>query len=228
MGVARIAGSGSEEMGTTASVRRGEAVLALLRRLRRRPLVPRPGTSESPEELYSRVDSPGHAAQLGEEQYTTVLRSARVAWKSVLAFITQEPDGSLTRAFWIDPLRLTCFGCLLDEEDIAALAPLFGLDHASTRPLPAEIDVARIVRRVDAFEVGGRFLLPDGRVGEVAERYAADMGMVSVCLDPDSVSPSWLLLGPETPVYPAEEEPTRTPARAARKRGKLRLMPPDG
>lgn len=215
-------------MTKTKAVRRGEAVLALLRRLRRRPLVPRPPTAESPRELHARVDRPGHAALLGEDQYTLVLRSDRVAWKSVLAFITQEPDGSSTRAFWIDPLRLTCFGCLLDEQDLEALGPLFGLDRGSTRPRPAEIDVARIVRRVDALEVGGRFLLPDGRVGEVTERYAADMGMVAVCLDPETESPTWLLLGPETPVYLAEEGPSRTPARAERKRGKLRLMPPEG
>ena len=200
----------------------------MLRRLRGRPLVPVPSPSEPEAELFARVDRPGHAAVLGEDQYALILRSGRVAWKSVLAFITQEPDGSSTRAFWIDPLRRTCLGCLLDEGDIEALSPFFGPDRGPTRTPPAEIDVGGFVRRVDVLEVGRRFFLPDGTIGEVAERFAADMGSVSIWLDPDSERPTSSLLGPATPVYPVEEEPREPSPRPARNRGKLEARPARG
>ena len=212
-------------MAETDAVRRGEAFLALLRRLRERPLLPVPGSPESEAELYARVDRPGHAALLSEDQYTLILRSSRVAWRSILAFITQEPDGSSTRTFWIDPHRLTRFGCLLSEEDIDVAGPLFGLDRASTRPCFAEIDLIKIVCRLDSLEVGSRFVLPDGQAGEVTERFALDMAMVSVCLDPDSVLPFARLLAPGTPVYPIEEPEPRRSERTAAKRAKLRLVP---
>jgi hypothetical protein len=204
------------------AMRRGEAVLALLRRLRRRPVLPHPSGEESDAELRSRIDAPGQAAALTDEQYSSLLRSERVAWKSVLAFVTQEADGSATRAFWIDPLRLTCSGCLLDEADIETLAPFFGLPGRSSARRegapPAQ------VTNVGELECGTRFLLPDGRQGEVDERYAADLGCVAVRLDPDSEHPSRLLIMPETPVYPLADVPERFSARANRRRGKLRLL----
>ena len=135
MGLARMAHREGAGMAETDAVRRGEAFLALLRRLRERPLLPVPGAPESEAELYARVDRPGRAALLSEDQYTLILRSSRVAWRSVLAFITQEPDGSSTRTFWIDPHRLTRFGCLLSEEDIDVAGPLFGLDRAQRGPI---------------------------------------------------------------------------------------------
>lgn len=210
------------------AMRRGEAVLALLKRLRRRPVLPHPPGEESDAALRARIDTPNHAASLGEEQYTALLRGERVAWKSVLAFLTQDERGSETRAFWIDPLRLTCFGCLLDETDIETLAPLFGLtERLSSSSQPRDITHPAQARRVGELESGARFLLPDGRPGEVDELYAADLGCIAIRLDPDSERPSRLLVVPETPVLPLSDVPGRAAARVNRQRGKLRLLSPE-
>lgn len=215
-------------MSPTEAMKRGEAVLALLRRLRRRPVVPPPPSSETQEALFARIDRPGHAAALDEEQYTSILRIRQVAWKSVLAFLTQNEDSSATRAFWIDPLRLTCFGCQLDDDDIETLAPFFGLTGPQSRSsLPHDLDRPAQPTRVGELECGARFLLPDGRPGEVDERFAADLGCVSVRLDPDSERPSRLLIVPETPVHPLADVPKRAGPRTNRRRGKLRLLSPE-
>lgn len=121
-----------------AAIERGEAVLALLRRLRTRPVVPSPERPETHEELFARIDAPRQAAAMTEERYAELLSGPDVRWKSVLAFLTQDEDGAVTRAFWIDPLRLRCFGCRLVDEDLDVLAPFFGIDKPTTPAEPPE------------------------------------------------------------------------------------------
>src|SRR4051812_13556863 len=181
-------------MDTRGARQRGEVVLALLRRLRRRPVIACPSDPESTEQLFRRLDAPGHAAGLDDERYATILRTGPVAWKSVLAFLTQTPDGSTTRAFWMDPLRLTSFGCRLDHEDLETLAPLFGFNTPLSVGPAARIDHARLELSLRELDVGARFRLQDGRLGEISERYPSDVGRIAVCIDPDSAGASRILL----------------------------------
>ena len=133
-------------MAETDAVRRGEAFLRL---------ADVAGTAASPGARGSRVGGgalrEGRPARAcGPSRGGAVHRcppERSVAWKSVLAFLTQDEDGSATRTFWIDPLRLTCFGCLLDDADID-LAPILRAHRASI-PIIA-VDLTKIVRRLDS------------------------------------------------------------------------------
>jgi hypothetical protein len=210
--------------------RRGEAALALLGRLRRRPVLRLPAEPEPPEALYARIDTPGHAAALGDDQYNAILNGDAVAWKSVLAFLTQDEAGETTRAFWIDPLRLRCFGCRLDRDDLEVLSPFFGPEPRPARGASeagdaVQIDHERLELKLGELEPGARFRLADGKLGEVAERFASDHCLVSAYLDPDCGEPTPILLGPETTVFPARDDVPRVVCRAIRRRGKLRLVP---
>lgn len=210
------------------AIKRGEAVLTLLRRLRRRPILPRPEGEEAEGELRARIDTPGHAAALDEEQYNSILRGDRVAWKSVLAFLTQDPDGAATRAYWIDPLRLTSYGCLLDADDLEALAPLFGLAAQISASRAVPLDQDRIELSLYELDIGAHFRLIDGRIGEVLERYGPIPGRITVRMEPGTEDATVVALPDCTVVRPATEEEARGSARAIRRRGRLTLArPPD-
>jgi hypothetical protein len=104
---------------------RQEVVAVLFHGLRSRPVVPRPagGTAEGYDRLLARIDTPGHAAVLGEDQYRALYRGAPVVWRGVLSFIARAGTPAAFRAFWLDPTRFVMLGCRLAEGEARLIMP---------------------------------------------------------------------------------------------------------
>src|SRR3954469_22347250 len=104
---------------------REEAVGALLRGLRARPVIPRPAgaVAESHDRLLARIDTPGCAAVLGEDQLAALERGASLVWRGVLSFIAQADTPAALRVFWLDPFRFAILGCRLAEGEARLIMP---------------------------------------------------------------------------------------------------------
>jgi hypothetical protein len=184
---------------------RGAAVSELIRRLQQRPVARRPGWVEVAREALERVDTPGHSAELSDDQFTSFGRSEPVLWRSVLCFITRSGDSPVVRAFWVDPRRLSAFGARLEGDESHLVAAI--LDR-STAPEPAasvRLDLDLVGTSLSEYRGRDRFVLEDGTPGERDMAAYAPPDRVAVVLHAGSAREVRVELRAGVPAAPALE-----------------------
>ena len=186
-------------------IARGAAVSELIRRLQQRPVARRPGWVEVVREALERVDTPGHSAELTDDQFTSFGRSEPVLWRSVLCFLTRSGDSPVIRAFWVDPRRLSAFGARLEGDETRLIASILARPSAPEPAASVRLDLDLVGARLGEYRGRDRFVLEDGTPGERDMTACAPPGRVAVLLHAGSAREVRVELGAGVHASPALE-----------------------
>jgi hypothetical protein len=177
-----------------------------LNRIKQRPVLALPEEPEELHVLFSRIDTPGQAAEITSEQYFGLIERGLFIVRLPFHAFTLERAGADVRLLWIDFEQRTCWAMRLFAAEV---------EECARRFRPAEL-LARVGQlpaagygtlRLEEIKPGEVFRTPCGQVGQVAREQKEEQSGVLVWLRPRTVHTRKALWPRDTRVFsPALEE----------------------